>query len=156
MLTFAALTAGFKALGVAGVLGRARQALSGPLVAALAITVAAAIVVASVAYLVASARSDVRTGAQAQCNADKLSAELAQVRASEARLRAALLERERESNRLREAAAAAETELVKIDHELGDLRAKSLAAAGPRACVAADDPWLRHGRAASGAAAGGR
>lgn len=145
-----------KALGLGGALATVKSRLTGPVVMALGIGVLALGIVIGIAWLVMDAKSDVRAGVMAQCNADKLADRLRQAEAREKAQADALVQRDLEAARLRGQAKSADEEVERLKTEMGDLRAKSTAAVRDRACLPADDPWLRQGRPAAPAAAPGR
>ncbi len=149
----------------AALFARARTALSGPLAGALAATLAALVVVGSIAlglaWLRGDAARDAGAAVQAQCDKTQLEADLAAEKAKTAALEGAHKARgDAIEHMQRQAQLDAEMigELVRAKGEAEDAAKKADVAAGRAGVVfRADDAWLRARRAADaarGAAAG--
>lgn len=146
-------------LGLAGLLARARQVMTGPAAAAVAVTIAAIILVGGVAlgaaWLRGDAASDARAAAEAVCEADKLQAALDAERAKTAALEAAQRARDETIAHLQEQRRLDNDMLSELETEranaIEDARKWEAAAGRGSVVFRADDPWLRKGATAAGA-----
>lgn len=144
----------------AGLIARARQVVSGPLAGAALVAIASIIVVGAIALGLAWLRGDAAQDAKAAqvaiCEADKLQAQLDAERARTAALEAAQRARDDTIEMLTRQRVTDEAQINQLVADNGraiDAAREWERRAGRRvdACLRADDPWLRQGRAASGA-----
>ncbi len=137
-----------KVVGLGGAVASVKSWLTGPVVAAIAAGVVALGLVIGIVWLVSDAKRDVREAVTAQCDADKLNERVRQAEAREKATAAALKERETEARTLRDKAKTADDQVEALKGELEGYRAKTPADVRDRACLPADDPWVRQGRPA--------
>lgn len=150
----------------AGLLARARAAVTGPLGGALAVALVAVVVAGSIGlglwWLRGDAARDAGAAVQAQCEAERFAVALSASTAMNAALIAGNEERNRAIEHMqRQAQLDADMigELVKAKGDAEDAARKADETAGRAGAVfRADDEWLRRRRAAtgSGGAATGR